>query len=843
MGQLNRGYLLLILLVLCALLPIPAAASHAPYVWKFTCHPLTTATVTADIAFNARLKASYADPDFMARVERNMGEAGCAEGTSFADKTGRAIASQPGFPPKEAAPLYPQAMLNQLEKNYLIGHQAYEKLGFKNPVNYRGSGYLKVIGREVNLLFLGEKNKIMTTHGCNGDQSIASMATPISVSGNTYKIWKAGEDATLLMSAVHELGHLHQMDRWGFITNGHCDGAHKWIAEGIADHVAIKVTNDTLGTDFHGSYDNKYTKRFFLTRPYHVPLNLQPKGEKYADLSNKQLGYRTNGFWDFVTRRYLKDKPNAYDDLYEGMNRTSLKNQTAKIDTWLDNRDGKANGLEHVFPQFLAELSNWPDHRFQNQMETEKWHTVTFGGCQEVSLTPGKTGSLSLELDRYTGRCFKVKLSGFKTRSIPEASLHIEALGTAAEIDELYLGWAKASGTQNVDGDCYGLLDAEGAAHAPCLITPTQGKSPILPSGKAGRYWSTDKLVFSGNTELRFILSRVPVKHKDIGSQEDKKKITLNLGTSYASVTKKGQKKNAAAGVGRTSAGGGGMHAPVPVKGQGMAAMMSANPMMEAFKGRLGVEMPNALLTEQAYGLNRLEVAEVSVGYDDDDDAESEETLALMLQQQVGLGQTGTFPAIASLSFPRSDMLVIQDAKTPSQVMIRRYDRELLEFTGTAYLCKASLAKLQQAAMMKPPGQDIDVCEVGESVVTPFSGSMAFAALAIGNNAMDEIRTEAYEAYKELRIARIQSKFQQMGFPMPGGPDDRGSSSDDGDDAEGPESRGDDKSVAPVCDCSCEGLEKMEAMEEGDIDPSDMAAVMQIAQCAMTCMMQYAQCE
>lgn len=45
-----------------------------------------------------------------------------------------------------------------------------------------------------------------------------------------------------------------------------------------------------------------------------------------------------------------------------------------------------------------------------------------------------------------------------------------------------------------------------------------------------------------------------------------------------------------------------------------------------------------------------------------------------------------------------------------------------------------------------------------------FSGSLAFGAFAIGENALDEVRTPEYDDYQTLRLGRIMSKVREMGI-------------------------------------------------------------------------------
>lgn len=840
----------IITLLFCTFLILPnsiqASSSHRPYEWKFTCYPIKTVDADYNVVFDATLKREYSNPDFLSLIERNMGYSGCFEGVSLGDYIGRWKAKREELDDKPydteaVAKYYTRPFLKVLEADYTYASQQFERWGFNPPNRVRTTARLDAVSREVNILFLGREKGYMATHGCS-PSTTKTMAAAISISGQTHEIWKASQNKPfLLMSVLHELGHVHQADRFGFLLQGHCGSVHQWIGEGIPDSWAVMGANAETGKDYHAPYANIYAKRFFLVRPYYIPLNLQPVNEQYSYTAAKLLGYRTNGFWEFFSRRYLHSQLSRYENLHDNFTKKDLSNQTKKIDQWLDQYDGNASqGLEHVYPQFLAALNTWPAHRFQNKMSQAKWEGIAFEGCKQVIVSPNQSQTLSVELDRYAGRCLEVSLTGFQASNIAEASLHIEALGTQAAVDELYLAWSETKGSNNADGDCYKALDKQGAKSNPCLLSPTQGQSPLHPKAQIGRYWSTDKLVFNGSNDIKvkLILSRIPTQHLDIGSQEDKQTLQFNLGASYATLKQNGSNKNASVGAGRISASAGGMHAPVPIKGKNIS-MMPMNMMSEAALGRMGIEFPDGMahadqVAEKIYGLSRLEISPAMVG-DGMGDIPNE-GLMLLMRNPPTFGQVGKVPVMAVYQHNNQDLLILQNPKEDSYLNISRYDRISLNFDGTAHLCKVSIAKLTQAAM--GGGKNLDLCKVGEPVEMSFSGNMAFGALAIGTQAMKEMRSVSYDAYRELRTARINAKFKAI---TPEKPSDKPTTTDNPD----------NKDTLSVdmnlnkdgCDCSCDALKKLEAMEEKDVTPANMAMMIKMSQCAMTCMADYAKCD
>ena len=818
-----------------------AQAGHPPYEWKFTCHGTKGFNAIGDLNFNASLKASYQDADFMARVDRNLGSAGCKQGSTFIDEQLQKFAGDP-HTPAELRRYYTPPFIKALEGSFTDASKAYEAMGFAAPGRVRPTGKLKSFGRDANLLFLGDRKGIMAVSGCSANTA-KTMAAPIQISSEAQDVWQTNK-TVFDMFTLHEMGHVHQFDRWKYLLQGKCASAHNWISEGIADYVAIKATNDKTGKDYHGPYSSPYTKRFFLTRPYHVPLNLQPRGKKFGYAYESLLGYRSNGFWDYIDRRYLNKKTNKFDDLYKTFSAKDLKNQTKKVDDWIDDNDGKANqGLEHAFPMFLAEMLNWPDYRFNKKMKQNLWDTVSLGGCKKVIVGPKNSNApvKTVSLDRYAGLCLDITLKGFKAKNIAEASLHIEALGSQKKVNELYLGWSKTAGTSNADGDCYSLLNKQGAKNSPCLLPPTQGTSKIIPGSQAGRYWTTDKLVFNGDVTVRVVLVRVPADIEDVGSKRNKKKINLTFGTSYTTMTVNGKKTNASTGVGRIPAAGG-MHAPLVIKGKSVSSLMGGNgqfmqmPMLEgALQGRLGIELPDPVANDLLYGFQRLHVAQLEVG-DREDSSGEKRDLFMMMEKPIEFGQTGTFEAFAmSTESGNSNILVIPNEKKPSSLTITRYDRSAIEFSGISNTCQINMAALLRIA---GSSGEVDICEIGKKTSTIFEGSVAFGALAIGNNVLEEWRTPEYDAYKNLRLSRLNDKFGKMGLDQLLSGQQPSAPTTDFSDAEPEE----ESSSSGACDCSCDGMKKMEAMEDAT-DLSKMAEMMALAQCGMTCMSQYMNCE
>lgn len=802
---------------------VTAESEHAPYHWKFVCHPTASDGGLLGDDFNAHIKANYSDKAFIETIAKYLGGHECLAFERWSEE--------------EIKAALPPSFIKRLEQAFEFSSISMERVGFKPLGNMRPTGRPTPNSPPANLMFLGEKDKYLSATGCRYNQPNDLLATPIKVSNLAHKVVKEASEPALLLISTHEVGHLHQYSRYPYLTQeDYCgDGPHQWIGEATTDMVAIQLTNAKLGTDYHGPFADRNYQRFFLARPYYVPLNLQ-EGEdtnKYSE-QERILGYRTNGLWDFIIRHYLNNKAGNLDSLYEGFTVAQLSDQTTYIDKWLNQQDGESSqGLEHVYPLFLTAMNNWPKYRFQRRISQKKWESVVFENCQQIHVSPDQSTSHSLKLDRYAGRCLEVHLEGFTEKSASEVSLHIGAMGNQNDIDELYLGWSSTYGTQNADGDCYTLLQKEGAKHAPCLLTPNQGRSSVFngeSSKKMGRYWSTDKLIFTGKPSIKFILTRVPTKHLDIGTERQEKAFNLQLGASYATLKNNGATKQASVGIGRMSADGG-MHAPALMAG-GNASLN------DAFLGRLGMG-GSGIANQQMHRFSQVTITE----------SEQANSGSLLMTQQkpIEFGQTGSFKAQANYNSPNKSLFIIQNPKKDSRIQIKQYDHTIIALQGEANLCEAPMAKVKTAATM-PVGQDVDVCKVGKERTITFETNLAFGAFALGNQALQEVRTPAYDAYKGLRLARIQERMGGLFNNPPNIPsnaNDNTSMPNERDTAtvDSGEKPAINTPTTSQCDCSCEGLKKIEAMDESDFDPSRMAEAMAMAQCAMTCMMEYAKCE
>ena len=775
------------LLLLLLFLPTLAHSNNAPYDWEYICNDMDF--VDQYIQIN-----SYSDPAFLKELTEKRASPDCST---------TSIASLAPFSVKT---------IEEVKNNFKEGLQIYENWNFSPPTR-RAAGLLPGETKQKNFMFT-QDDGYFSVLTCSSAFPLATSAFPLRMGKGTIEL----PEHTLFMGAVHELAHLQQNNSRHYLKEGLCTSADKWYSEGIAEHLGTQATKDKFNTDYHGPLSNKYFRRFFMMRPYNVPLNLQPRSEGYLTIQ-ALLGYRTNGFWDFVSRNYLKNDYSYYEKFDLGLSSEALKNQTGAMHNFLNNIDGDSNGLKHIYPQFLAEYATWPKHRFKNHLKgsDDLWTAISFGGCHKISLTPDKPNvKLDVSLDHYAGSCFDISIDGLTTGG-EELSVHIEASDTnkiAPEIiDQLYLAVAEATDT-NQNFSCYETLkNIMDAKLGPCLLDPLQGKNSTL----VGRYWSTDAFKANGGVpKLRMMLSRVPQEINDVGTDRGTKTIPLNIGLSRATLTVDGQKKNSTAthqqvsGIMNSESG---LHGNLRMKG---GEGSSSNPlsaitglpanMSDLFKGRL--KMPEVPLDIQ--GIAMFMVSEITP---EGSNRVKTQPLSgtITFKDPISIGKTGEFTGAGGVTLANGGIAIDMVKGGSSKLTLTRNDATMLQYNGVINACVIN-PMMQQGCTQK--------------ITIKFEGSIAFGGLMIGDNQLTEWITPDYESYRNLRIARIQNMFQNKIPTLPIGTQAP------------PGNNSTDKTSPPRignagnnCDCSCETLMAMK---------KDRSKV--VPACVMTCLPQLMQC-
>jgi hypothetical protein len=208
---------------------------------------------------------------------------------------------------------------------------------------------------------------------------------------------------------------------------------------------------------------DKASYRFYMARPYFLPLNMSSssienrdpgsvyEGFDFSDVPlfrngvYSQIGYATNGFWIHVSERYLGGQISRVSELYDRLDEDAMYNVTNWVDYFLDQNDGAFSGLEHVLPQFLAEYEGWWDDEVgYNCLTEELWHTVGFNGCEELRIDDVTTSAtLELEVVVYSGRCIDVVLAQPLAELSPELQFAAYSTANAEIAKQLQLAVAR----------------------------------------------------------------------------------------------------------------------------------------------------------------------------------------------------------------------------------------------------------------------------------------------------------------------------------------------------------------------------------------------------------------
>ena len=710
-----RRYILTILLFSFSLL---ADASQ----WKYICYePGFLRSAFADTDWGVtktppyepeRLKyKSYGDEDFLDTLQKHISSVPCwaKDQLSFAEK-----------------------QLNLLKSSFDIGMHYYnEKWKFTIPQRMARAS-LSSQSKPSYYLFEDDKG-YLACKIC--DSSISRAESSFSI--NVGKKHVALPKYTLFLSGVHELGHVQQNNIYQISA---CKGVDHWISEGIADSLAIKVTQDYYKKEYFGPYSNKYYKRFFLSRSYALPLN-------YKD-PDTLLGYRTNGFWDFITRHYLKEDPKQYEKLYAKFNNTTLNNQTDVVHTFLDSIDGeKSQGLKHIFPQFLAAFSTWYE-RFDKKRSEKEWISGAFDGpCEKITLSlSNPLKKTSVDIASLAGKCIDIEVAQAQ-QSVQDRkySIHLEADSPSSLItDELYVSMAEMRNVFTPMNCAKRLKQAENKAGT-CLLDPKQS----MVESNLARYWSTGSFQAYGKKDafVRLILSRVPHKLKDINEGTlPTEKIDLHISLTSSSISYNGgEAQNANFSVNPLFAPTAGMHQNIPTKDANSLSDLSkinVNALVsDTMKGRFIKPPPMSDIFAKGIRTMSIDAGNSTQSFNG----------GLILEKPVFTGMTGTFNGIAMFGIiPHNTALptqrVMGEEKMMSSITFSRNDVHMIQYSGTlrGYVI----------------GEDGELTKEQKSV--DFEGSLSFGGRHTGKEMITEYITSDYEAYRDVILAPVSSAMGDM---------------------------------------------------------------------------------
>lgn len=610
------------------------------------------------------------------------------------------------------------------------------------------------------------------------------------------------------LSAAHELGHVAQGNALPVDVS-----MPDWVGEATADAMGMFATQAHYGKDYFGPYSSDRFRRFFLSRPYHLPLNFKPDAsDAYSPDAEAalaaaratdskaltQIDYKTNGFWYSVVERYLNKQPGGLNALYKRFStKDAASNATATVDDFLDSVDGPSmTGLAHVYPQFLTEYAVWWDHRFDGKMTRPKWEEIGFDGCEQAVLSrahPAET--LKLELAEYAGGCFRVLLEPDVAALDPDLQIKTHAADNGA--DEVYLGLASTQGLDDTarNVDCYEIVEKKLSPRpAPCLLDPRQG----ISGSRLSRLFSVLELGGKG-AELVFVATRVPQDMHDLDSGDfPYRRINVELSLDFAasatanddgsSSSERAASTDYASKVGSSRVDPEGDKEP----GEASPAELYTG-RVRSIPGAVPDSMRSLTETVMATSINVV-VAGTNSG------EESSINFQFIDQQKIipvlEPGDTKTIQVLPMSSGPGFDMS-LPDPDQESHITIREYSDETLRFEGVAHVCEGNMRDMTQAGMSGLIKDQPHPCEVFKRRTYRASGAIAFPTVRNGIADLKPHDTEAFLAYRDLRIDTIQRMRGASGPPQNGGAPAAGGST-------GSTGSGGAAPADESCDCACE---------------------------------------
>ena len=715
--------------------------------------------------------------------------------------------------------------------------------GFKRIQKYASGEQYKLTRNLVGWPGLEPMNKTVNYFGCSTAGFMSVNAQLNSGQSNFLKIgpelegrFSANKYRFLLdWLAMHELTHIYQNNYSPFREMPHVNlRAYNWGTEGIADAIGVhrlfekyggqKATLQKIRSYNSKAYTDGLYRRAFLLRNYNIPLNFNatPEDEiKDFRTGDRQvlkaidsamlnlLDYETNGFWYHVLERYLNKKPGRFTTFMESLTMPP-HNYTQKVDDYLDRIDGGSmQGLEHVYPQFLAEFTNWWEDRTAKMLTEDEWMTIAYSKCEPIKLSGGKAAKAvaTFELSEYGAECFDIEIDGSVAHRLNSLDLIADAQDGGA--DELYMGMARIKGTLQNDGRCIDVIKKFSVKTAPCLMDPVQGfvawKGGANSQGKPrlARNFHLAQMKGKKGTPvtIRLVAVRVPEKHKDLYNALERRLFRLQASVNLAALKTKKKRKP----VSQEDVEG------LEIELQygemvGFSAIIPETPadkkcVDSIYTPTIDPKSDVSNVNQSAYGPRRMigmkEVFE---------DGREGRRIAVMMQKPLKFGQTGEIPVTGmGEMLPTGDgsgdavsgTISMQDTQLDSRLEILSYNDGSIDFRATVNLCTIAVTKLTQG---KTP------CEGGDKQSFEMEGTVAFPTIKSGETRMAENCTEPYKAYRMLRVEKIKARFGGFdGFdpfkpPSPPDPfDTKGGGGSGGGEAKVCSIRKADQS----CDCSC----------------------------------------
>jgi len=639
----------------------------------------------------------------------------------------------------------------------------YVRQGFPNPTNRPiGNRALdgNVPGDPVNFAICNLLRPVLFAVGsCYTDNSYP-VADPnaensaIQIGRHSNLLAGPGLEPIVTMGAAHEFAHLLQNNLLAdkSILCGLPEWPNSgWIIEGTADAMSIRYaeghhTEAELYPYRYASTDPnaRFFRRLFMLRPYYVALDWEPGTTQASGSPFFLIDYATNGFWYHVTERYLNDTGGNLRPVMD-YNRIANQNMIWYLDRFLDARDGRMHGLEHVFPQFLAEIAQWHRHRFRGMLSKSDLDTTVFDGCTTVAVSDGSpSATVTVPMVPVSGACIEVTTNS----PAQQQTLTLAVRNPEGLANEVFLAYAETSGLPQ-DFDCYREIETRGARAYPCVLFHVhQGRTS--PNASPTRYFTiSDAQPVSGPVTYRLVTSYVPrvLRPAEPGIARARRSFELTFTLETAAVA--GQP--ARAGYAEKPGPGSPVRGSQP-PGDLADAIVGSVDNAFARTGLTEAELAEVCAVERATpGFNLVRQA-VTVS---DELDETGDAILVRITPDVGYapGATGTFSVSAAGHWEGADH--VPDLADPGSITISRNDEDMISFEGVANTCLAAI----------PAYLENGTC-AGARRSFGFSGHVALPSESECGTRPREDLTPQMLRLQELRLGRLGLARQPL-EPLP----------------------------------------------------------------------------
>ncbi|MEM9170739.1 MAG: hypothetical protein AAGC56_13925 [Pseudomonadota bacterium] len=384
-----------------------------------------------------------------------------------------------------------------------------------------------------NLLSCGPRKTLFAaTWQCGGDPAAADL-TIIEIGEAMNVLAPPERRPTLDLALSHELGHVFQRNaRPVYRCVTFASSADTWLDEGAPDAAALLYLKrerykSSIADLYALPFANRYARRFYELREYDDPLD-RPLGRRVKISSTP--GYRTNGFWVHVAERYFGADLEEFNRLYAlSMIPDVLPQVDALLRDVVPNK--KIVGLQHIFPQFLAEMAQYAKGgRYSGKGVTDaELIDHVFGGCAELSVGDVGVASWSGEINPMAGECVEISFNFSRPRTALSFLYTAQQGGDRNFVDNIQVAIAEITVGGKSVFDCYRTAQGEagksgGGEATPCLTAPSQQRSA------AGRERVNSIHIASARSgRVRLVLTNTPADPKASGADFSKAKAVVTL--------------------------------------------------------------------------------------------------------------------------------------------------------------------------------------------------------------------------------------------------------------------------------------------------------------------------